>query len=55
MPLYVRLGEAAMSRCLRLNGWRIIGRDELDDDQLQEPPLSAADHRPCGLAISGFH
>ncbi|WP_445344424.1 oxidoreductase [Agrobacterium pusense] len=36
-----------MSRCLQLNGWRIIGRDELDNNQLQEPPLSA----PTGVGI----
>ncbi|CDM61722.1 transposase (plasmid) [Rhizobium favelukesii] len=28
-----------------------MGEDELDDDQLQEPPLSTADHRPCDVAV----
>nr|NEH96080.1 hypothetical protein [Rhizobium laguerreae] len=40
-----------MSRCERLNGCRIMGWDEQSCRQLQEPPLSTADHRPCGLAV----
>ncbi len=40
-----------MSRCQRLNGCLVMGWDEQSGRKLQEPPLSTADHRACGLAV----
>jgi len=48
---YRSMPKRAMSRCRQLNGWRIIRLRWLIDHQLQEPRLSTADYRPCGLAV----
>lgn len=37
--------------CLRLSGWRDNCGDKDPFLQLEEPPLSTADHHPCDLAV----